>query len=40
MCIEDTPVIIKNENQYFYGEIWDFTNNTLNEGKAKEIFEI
>ena len=39
-CVEDTPVIIKNEKEYFYGEIWNFADETIVESKAKEIFEI
>ena len=39
-CITDTPVIIKNDKQYFMGEIWDFNADKLLEEKAKQIFGV
>jgi glutaredoxin len=39
-CVEDTPIIIKNDKEYFYAEIWDFETGKLLEDKAKKIFEI
>ena len=39
-CVEDTPVIVKNDTEYYYGEIWDFSTETIIEEKAKEIFEV
>ena len=39
-CITDTPVIIKNDKEYFMGEIWDFNADKLLEDKAKQIFDV
>ena len=39
-CVENLPLIVKNEKEFFYSEIWDLVNNTIVEEKAKEIFEI
>ena len=39
-CISDTPVIIKNDKEYFMGEIWDFNADKLLEDKAKKLFEV
>lgn len=40
MCVQDTPIIIKNDKEYYYGEIWNFETNAIIEDKAKKIFEI
>jgi glutaredoxin len=39
-CVEGIPIIVKNEKDFFYAEIWDLVNNKIIEEKAKEIFEI
>jgi len=39
-CVESIPLIVKNEREFFYSEIWDLVNNKIIEEKAKEIFEI
>jgi len=39
-CITDTPVIIKNDTEYYMGEIWDYNADKLLEDKAKQIFEV
>ena len=39
-CVESLPLIVKNNEEFFYGEVWDLVNNEINEAKAKEIFEI
>ena len=39
-CVESLPIIVKNDEEFFYGEIWDLVNNSIIEDKAKEIFEI
>jgi glutaredoxin len=39
-CIDSTPIIIKNDKEYYYGEIWDFQTGTIREDKAKRIFEV
>ncbi|MHA1267641.1 MAG: glutaredoxin domain-containing protein [Candidatus Helarchaeota archaeon] len=38
-CVDSTPIIIK-DNEYYYGEIWDFQTGEIREEKAKKIFEI
>jgi len=39
-CVEGIPIIVKNDKDFFYGEIWDLVNNEIVEEKAKEIFEL
>ncbi|MFX0031621.1 MAG: hypothetical protein ACFE8E_07315 [Candidatus Hodarchaeota archaeon] len=39
-CVEGIPIIVKNDKDFFYAEIWDLVNNEIIEKKAKEIFEI
>jgi len=39
-CVESIPLIVKNDKEFFYSEIWDLVNNTILDDKAKEIFEI
>jgi len=39
-CVEGIPIIVKNEKDFFYAEIWDLVNNEIIEEKAQEIFEI
>ncbi|MFX1398925.1 MAG: hypothetical protein ACFFAS_17985 [Promethearchaeota archaeon] len=39
-CVENTPIVIKNEKEYFYSELWNEGMQSMNEKKAKEIFEI
>ncbi len=39
-CIETTPIIIKNDSEYYHGEIWERDMQTINEEKAKEIFDL
>jgi len=34
------PLIVKNDKEFFYSEIWDLVNNAIVEKKAKQIFEI
>lgn len=38
--IENTPVIIKNDKEYYYEEIWNENMDSINEEEAKDIFEI
>lgn len=40
-CVESIPLIVKknkNEDTFYYGEIWDLRNNEIIEKKANEIF--
>lgn len=37
-CIDSTPIIIKGEKDYYYGEIWDYEAGTIKEDKAKRLF--
>ncbi|TXT66863.1 MAG: hypothetical protein BAJALOKI3v1_10134 [Promethearchaeota archaeon] len=37
-CVESLPIVVKNEKEFHYGELWDLKNNTLVEERAKEIF--
>lgn len=39
-CVEGIPIIVKNDKEFFYAEIWDLVNNNIIEEKAKEIFEL
>ena len=39
-CVENTPIIVKNDKEYFYNEIWDEMMQSINEEKAKEVFEL
>ena len=39
-CIESIPLIVKNEKEFYYSEIWDLVNNKIIEKRAKDIFEI
>ena len=39
-CVESLPLIVKDDKQFFYSEIWDLVNNTINETRARQIFEI
>ncbi len=39
-CVESIPLIVKNEKEFYYSEIWDLVNNKIIEAKAKELFEI
>ncbi len=39
-CVEGIPIIVKNDKDFFYSEIWDLVNNEIVEEKAREIFEL
>ena len=39
-CVESLPLIVKNDKDFFYSEVWDLVSNTIVEEKAKQIFEI
>jgi len=39
-CVESIPLIVKNDTEFFYSEIWDLVNNKIIEEKAKEVFEL
>ncbi|MFW9770746.1 MAG: hypothetical protein ACFFFB_05830 [Candidatus Heimdallarchaeota archaeon] len=39
-CVEGIPIIVKDDKEFFYAEIWDLVNNEIIEEKAKEIFEL
>lgn len=39
-CVESLPLIVKDDNEFFYGELWDLVNNEIIEEKACEIFGI
>ncbi|MFX1405446.1 MAG: hypothetical protein ACFFC9_03785 [Promethearchaeota archaeon] len=39
-CVEGIPLIVKNDSEFYYSEIWDLVNNSIIEQKAREIFEI
>ncbi|MFX1442170.1 MAG: hypothetical protein ACFFHV_02045 [Promethearchaeota archaeon] len=39
-CVESIPIVVKNDKEFYYGEIWDLVNNEIIEEKAKQIFEI
>jgi len=39
-CVESLPIVVKNGEEFHYGELWNLRTNQLNEEKAKEVFEI
>ncbi len=39
-CVESLPIVVKNDKEFYYGELWDLVNNELIEEKAKTIFEL
>ena len=39
-AIQDGKVVVKNDKEFYYGELWDLVKNEINEEKAKEIFEL
>jgi arsenate reductase-like glutaredoxin family protein len=39
-CVESLPLIVKNDKDFYYAEIWDLVKNELIEEKARKIFEI
>ena len=39
-CVDSTPIIIKDEKEYIYGEIWDLQTGEIREEKATRIFGI
>jgi len=39
-CVEGIPIIVKDEKEFFYAEIWDLVQNEIIEEKANKIFEL
>ncbi|MFX0036097.1 MAG: hypothetical protein ACFE9I_10710 [Candidatus Hermodarchaeota archaeon] len=39
-CVEGVPIIVKDDKEFYYAEIWDLVQNKIIEKKAREIFEI
>ncbi|MFX1552001.1 MAG: hypothetical protein ACFFB9_16750 [Promethearchaeota archaeon] len=39
-CVESIPLIVKNDTEFYYSEIWDLVKNSIIEEKAREIFEL
>jgi glutaredoxin len=39
-CVESLPIVVKDDKEFYYGEIWDLKNNEIVEYKASKIFEI
>ena len=39
-CVESIPLIVKNNTEFIYSEIWDLVNNKIVEEKAREIFDL
>jgi hypothetical protein len=39
-CVEGIPIIVKDDKEFFYAEIWDLIQNDIIEEKANKIFEI
>ena len=39
-CVEGIPIIVKNNKDFYYAEIWDLVSNEIVEKKANEIFEL
>ena len=39
-CVESLPIVVKNDKEFYYGELWDLVKNEIIEEKAKTIFEL
>ena len=39
-CVESLPIVVKNDKEFYYGELWELVNNEIIEEKAKVIFEL
>lgn len=39
-CVESIPLVVKNDEDFYYGELWNLVDNELNEKRAKEIFDL
>ena len=39
-CVEGIPIVVKDDEKFYYTELWDLVNNKINEEKAKAIFEL
>jgi len=39
-CVEGIPIIVKNDKEFFYAEIWDLVNNEIIDKKARKVFGI
>ena len=39
-CVDTVPIIIKNDKEYYFGEIWDLQKDMIREEKANLIFDI
>ena len=39
-CVEGIPIIVKDDKEFYYSEMWDLVENKILEDKAKDIFEI
>ena len=39
-CVESLPLIVKNNKEFFYSEIWDLVNNKIIDEKGREVFEL
>jgi len=39
-CVEGIPLIVKDDKEFYYTEMWNLVKNELIEEKAKEIFEL
>lgn len=39
-CVESLPIVVKDDKDFYYGELWDLVKNELIEEKAYKIFEL
>jgi len=39
-CVESLPIVVQNEEKFYYGELWNLKDNELNEERTKEIFGV
>ncbi|MBD3195710.1 MAG: hypothetical protein GF317_11675 [Candidatus Lokiarchaeota archaeon] len=39
-CVESLPIVVEDDEKFYYGELWDLRNNMLNEERAREVFGI
>lgn len=39
-CVESLPIVVKDDKEFYYGELWDLKTNEIIEDKARKIFGI
>ena len=39
-CVESLPIVVKDEKEFYYTELWNLKTNEIAEEKAKLIFDL